>query len=115
MIKALCKSTNKYVWIDILELHCYAERDGPWKEVTPDKLLKFTGLVIYMGIAYMPHIHILYWNASRLLSGLLPLNIMPRRFSALLRFPSATDPEATTVALCSKLHQILWLLPHVNT
>ncbi|XP_049517028.1 piggyBac transposable element-derived protein 4-like [Dermacentor silvarum] len=115
VISNICKNTNKYAWMHILELPSYAERDGSWKEVTPDELVKFIGLLIYMGIVNVPRIH-LYWNTSRLFSGLVPRNIMPRRrFSALLRFLSVTDPEATTVASHGKLHRILWLLEHMNT
>ncbi|XP_072140441.1 piggyBac transposable element-derived protein 4-like [Dermacentor andersoni] len=115
VINTICKNTNKYAWMHILELPSYAERDGLWKEVTPDELVKFIGLLIYMGIVNVPRIH-LYWNTSRLFSGLLPRNVMPRRrFSALLRFLSVTDPEETTVATHGRLHRVLWLLQHVNT
>lgn len=41
----------------ILELPTYAERDGSWKQLTPEELVKFIGLLIYMDIVHVPRIY----------------------------------------------------------
>ncbi|XP_072143441.1 piggyBac transposable element-derived protein 4-like [Dermacentor andersoni] len=114
IITEICDMTNKYAWMHILEKQSYSERDGSWKQVTPDEMKKFIGLLIYMGIVQVPRLHC-YWNTRKLFSGLLPPSVMPRnRFKALLAFLSVSDPEKTTAASHGKLHRVASLLKHIN-
>lgn len=114
IIEDICKSTNKYAWMHIFEKPTYSERDGSWKEVTEEEMLKFIGLLVYMGIVQVPRLHC-YWSTRKLFSGLLPPSVMPRkRFKALLAFLSVSDPEMTTVASHGKLHRVSSLLQHIN-
>lgn len=58
LVTKMCESTNKYAWTHIHDKHTYAERDGSWKDVAPDELMKFIGLLIYMGIVQVPRLHL---------------------------------------------------------
>ncbi|KAH8031194.1 hypothetical protein HPB51_013651 [Rhipicephalus microplus] len=71
VITMLCENSNKYGWTKILEKPTHARPDGSWEEVTPDEMMKFIGLIIYMGIVKVPRLK-LYWNVGELYSGLLP-------------------------------------------
>lgn len=83
----------KYAWAHILEKPTYSEKDGSWKEVTPEEMVKFIGLPMYMGILELPRLN-LYWSTTKLLSGLLPPKVMARqRFTALLATLHVSDPE----------------------
>lgn len=77
IIAEICNVTNKYAWIHTLEKQSYSERDGPWKEVTPNEMKKFIGLLIYMGTVQVPRLHC-YWNMRKLFFGLIPPSVMPR-------------------------------------
>ncbi|XP_049275812.1 piggyBac transposable element-derived protein 4-like [Rhipicephalus sanguineus] len=77
LISMICDYTNKYAWMHILERQTYAERDGSWRNFSPDEVMKCIGILIYMGIVELPRLH-LYWNTSELFSGLIPPKIMPR-------------------------------------
>ncbi|KAH8020247.1 hypothetical protein HPB51_025520 [Rhipicephalus microplus] len=46
VICAICLNTNKYAWAHILEKQTYSEKDGSWKEVTPEEMMMFIGLLI---------------------------------------------------------------------
>lgn len=50
LVTVVCENTYKYAWTHILEKPTYSERDGSWKNVSPDEMMKFIGLLIYMGI-----------------------------------------------------------------
>lgn len=114
IIGEICKSTNKYAWMHIFEKPTYSERDYSWREVTEEEMLKFIGLLVYMGIVQVPRLHC-YWSTRKLFSGLLLLNVMPRkRFKALLAFLSVSDPGRTTVAFDGKLHRVSSLLRHIS-
>ncbi|KAH8010033.1 hypothetical protein HPB51_024383 [Rhipicephalus microplus] len=75
VIKTVCENTNKYAWMHILEKQTYSRRDGSWEEVTPLKMLRLIGLIIYMGLVEVPRLH-LYWRTTGTFSDLLPPNIM---------------------------------------
>lgn len=114
LVTAMCENTNKYAWAHILEKPTYSERDGSWKNVSPDEMMKFIGLLIYMGIVQLPRLH-LYWSTAELFSGLIPRGVMPRkRFFSFLGMLSVTDHEATNPATDGKLHRIAFLLRHIN-
>lgn len=70
MIATLCENSNKYGWMKILEKPTHARSDGSWEEVTPDEMMRFIGLIIYMGLVKVPCLK-LYWNVGELYSGLL--------------------------------------------
>lgn len=98
----------------ILEKLSYSEPDGSWKEVTPAEMLKFIGLLLYMGIVDVPRLH-LYWSGSSLFSGLVPPKIMPRtHFWALLGMLHISDPATDSTGGGKNLDKILWLLQHIN-
>lgn len=114
IITEICKNTNKYAWMHILQKPSYSEKDGSWREVTPEEMIKFIGLIIYMGIVQVPRLH-WYWNTGSLFTGLVPPRVMARtRFKALLAFLSVTDPEKSTAASHGKLHRISPLIEHMN-
>ncbi|KAH9372088.1 hypothetical protein HPB48_017429 [Haemaphysalis longicornis] len=98
VVGTICDNSNKYAWTRILEKPTHARPDGSWEEVTPSELLKFIGLVIYMGIVKVPRLK-LYWNIGSLYSGLLARRIMPRKrfiaLLALLQIADLDDPEPT--------------------
>ncbi|KAH8035086.1 hypothetical protein HPB51_004327 [Rhipicephalus microplus] len=91
VIAMLCENSNKYGWSTILEKPMHARPDGSWEEVTPDEMMKFIGLIIYMSIVKVPRLNF-YWNVGELYGGLLPRRIMPRRrFIALLAMLQVAD------------------------
>ncbi|KAH8036522.1 hypothetical protein HPB51_001341 [Rhipicephalus microplus] len=113
VIRAICLNTNKYAWAHILEKPTYSEKDGSWKEVTPEEMMKFIGLLMYMGILELPRLN-LYWSTTKMLSGLLPPKVMSRRcFTALLAMLHVSDPE-TNGATAQKLDKVSRLLQHIN-
>ncbi|KAH8031452.1 hypothetical protein HPB51_017224 [Rhipicephalus microplus] len=113
VIRAICLNTNKYAWTHILEKPTYSEKDGSWKEVTPEEMMKFIGLLMYMGILELPRLN-LYWSTTKMLSELLPPKVMSRRrFTALLAMLHVSDPE-TNGATAQKLDKVSWLLQHIN-
>lgn len=111
----MCENTNKYDWMHILDRQTYAQRDGSSKRVTPLEILKFIGIIIYMGMAEVLRLH-LYWKTTGIFRGPLPPNIMPRkRFSALLVFLHVSDPEDFgAAASVGKTWKVYWLLKHIN-
>ncbi|XP_070395202.1 piggyBac transposable element-derived protein 4-like [Dermacentor albipictus] len=114
VIETICDNTNKYAWTHILEKPTHACSDGSWEEVTPSEMLKFIGLVIYMGVVKVPRLK-LYWNVGDLYSGLLPPRIMRRRrFIALLAMLQVADLDDVTQSSRGKLRYMWWLLQHMN-
>ncbi|KAH8035404.1 hypothetical protein HPB51_005128 [Rhipicephalus microplus] len=111
----ICDNTNKYAWMRILDRQIYARRDGSWEEVMPLEMLRFIGLIIYMGVVDVPRLH-MYWRTTGIFSSLLPPNIMRRdRFFALLAFLSVGDPEDLAAAASDgKTWRVSWLLRHIN-
>lgn len=85
-VHTLCDNTNKYAWMHILDRQTYAQRDGSWEEVMPLEVLRFIGIILYMGVVDVPRLH-MYWRTTGIFSGLLAPNIMKLdRFFALLAF-----------------------------
>lgn len=114
VVATICENSNKYAWTRILEKPTHARPDGSWEEVTPSELLKFIGLVIYMGIVKVPRLK-LYWNVGTLYSGLLARRIMPRRrFIALLALLHIADLDDPNQQSKGKLRYMWWLLEHIN-
>lgn len=114
LMNMICENTNKYAWMHILDRQTYAEKDGSWKNFTPDEVMQCIAILIYMGIVELPRLH-LYWNTSELFSGLIPPKVMPRsRFFAFLAFLSVMDSEKTDPIRDGKLHRITHLLQHIN-
>nr|XP_037274775.1 piggyBac transposable element-derived protein 4-like [Rhipicephalus microplus] len=111
VVNRICVNTNKYAWTQILKKQSYAEADGSWKEVTAAEMMKFIGLLIYMGIVELPRLH-LYWSRGSLFPGFVPPKIMSRtRFFALLGMIHVSDPDEESGR---KLDKISWLLEHMN-
>ncbi|KAH8028948.1 hypothetical protein HPB51_020875 [Rhipicephalus microplus] len=75
VVNRICVNTNKYAWTQILKKQSYAEADGSWKEVTAAEMMKFIGLLIYMGIVELPRLH-LHWSRGSLFPGFIPPKIM---------------------------------------
>lgn len=70
----------------ILDRQTYAQRDGSWEEVMPLEVLRFIGIILYMGVVDVPGLH-MYRRTTGIFSGLLAPNIMKLdRFFALLAF-----------------------------
>ncbi|KAH8038374.1 hypothetical protein HPB51_001488 [Rhipicephalus microplus] len=115
VLQALCDNTNKYAWMRILDRQTYARRDGSWEEVMPLEMLRFIGLIIYMGVVDVLRLH-MYWRTTGIFSSLLPPNIMRRDgFFALLAFLSVGDPEDLAAAASDgKTWRVSWLLRHIN-
>lgn len=114
VVAMICENTNKYAWTRILEKPTHSRPDGSWEEVAPSELLKFIGLVIYMGIVKVPRLK-LYWNVGSLYSGLLARRIMPRkRFIALLALLQIADLDDPNQQSKGKLRYMWWLLEHIN-
>ncbi|KAH8038475.1 hypothetical protein HPB51_001648 [Rhipicephalus microplus] len=114
VVAMFCENTNKYAWTCILEKPTHSRPDGSWEEVAPSELLKFIGLVIYMGIVKVPRLK-LYWNVGSLYSGLLARRIMPRkRFIALLALLQIADLDDPNQQSKGKLRYMWWLLEHIN-
>lgn len=42
----------------IFEKPTYSEADESWKEVTPVEMIAFIGLLVYMGIVELLHLHL---------------------------------------------------------
>ncbi|XP_049527555.1 piggyBac transposable element-derived protein 2-like [Dermacentor silvarum] len=114
VITTVCENSNKYGWTKILEKPTHARSDGSWEEVTPDEMMKFIGLIIYMGLVKVPRLK-LYWNVGELYSGLLPRRIMPRRrFIALLAMLHVADLDDVSQLSRGKLRFVWWLMEQVN-
>lgn len=115
VLQTLCDNTNKYAWMHVLDRQTYARRDGSWEEVMPLEMLRFIGLILYMGVVDVPRLH-MYWRTTGIFSGLLPPNIMKwNRFFALLSFLSVGDPEDLAAAASDgKTWRVSWLLRHIN-
>ncbi|KAH8019612.1 hypothetical protein HPB51_020311 [Rhipicephalus microplus] len=116
VLQTLCDNTNKYAWMRILDRQTYARRDSSWEEVMPLEMLRFIGLIIYMGVIDVPRLH-MYWQTTGIFSSLLPPNIMRRdRFFALLAFLSVGDPEDLAAAASDgkTTWRVSWLLRHIN-
>ena len=63
IIEDICFNTNLYGWLHILEKTSYADAEGCWKEVDRSELLRFIGLIIYMGIVKVSSIS-RYWSTA---------------------------------------------------
>lgn len=114
VLDTICKNTNKYAWTKILEKPTHARSDGSWEEITTAEMLKFIGLVIYMGIVKVPRLK-RYWNVGNIYGGLLPPRIMPRsRFIAFLAMLHVADIDDATQMSKGKLRYVWWLMEHIN-
>ncbi|KAH8026429.1 hypothetical protein HPB51_020413 [Rhipicephalus microplus] len=114
VITMLCENSNKYGWTKILEKPTHARPNGSGEEVTPDEMMKFIGLIIYMGIVKVPRLK-LYWNKGELYSDLLSRRIMPRRrFIVLLAMLHVADLDDASQLSRGKLRFVWWLMEHVN-
>ena len=114
IIEDICFNTNLYGWLHILEKTSYADAEGCWKEVDRSELLRFIGLIIYMGIVKVSSIS-RYWSTAPppLYHGLWSRRFMSRdRFKALLGMLHITPPDQTDPT--DKLHKVRPLLDHIR-
>ena len=57
------------VWANRAQKQYYADRQGAWKEVTPNELKRLLALIIYFALAKVNQFHD-YWSTKSLYHGL---------------------------------------------
>jgi len=92
LIESIAKHTNAYAYSQILNKPAYAQKDGSWKETSPEEIRKLIALLIYQGIVHVPTFH-RYWNTKSLFHGLWAREFMSRdRFKQLMSMLHIVDP-----------------------
>ena len=99
MIRQIVDHTNSYAYEHITEGsdQSYAQKDGSWKEVTPDEIKRLIALLIYFGLVRVGASIDRYWSIKSLYHGLSARAIMGRnRYRALMAMLHVLDPVTET-------------------
>lgn len=59
VVDDICRNTNIYGWLHVLDKQTYRNTAGGWDEISPDEFYAFIALIIYMGIVQVwifPHV-----------------------------------------------------------
>lgn len=90
LVKHLCKYTNDYAKIHGSQKPSLYKG---WKEVTPDDMYIFFGLLMYMGVVQVPNAES-YWSTAILCHGLWARHFMSKlRFKAIQSFLKVCNAE----------------------
>lgn len=92
LLREICLHTNSYGWATIGEKSYYGDKDGAWKETSPEEIEKLIALIMYCGLVRVSSFH-RYWSTKSLYHGLWARSIMSRdRFKALIGMLHVVDP-----------------------
>lgn len=92
LVQQICTHTNSYGWEAVVNKPYYGDKDGAWRETSPDELYKLIALVLYCGLVTVSSFH-RYWSTKTLYHGLWARSIMGRdRFKALMGMLHVVDP-----------------------
>ena len=92
LVRTICTHTNSYAWGVIEEKPYYGDKDGAWKETSPEEIEKLIALILYCGLVHVSSFH-RYWSTKTLYHGLWARSIMSRdRFKALMAMLHVVDP-----------------------
>lgn len=88
ILKLVCANSNKYAQQQI-----YRGRKITWRDLTPEELKKYLGLLLYMSVCNFPKMSDL-WRRNTIFHLAFPGTVMPRnRFTAITWNLHISDPE----------------------
>ena len=98
LVSNISNYTNSYAYGRIADGRhgSYAQRDGSWKDTTPDEIYSVIAMVLYSGLVKV-NTYSRYWSIKTLYHGLWARKIISReRFTALMAMLHVVDPTEET-------------------
>lgn len=113
ILQVMVTETNRYATQNLTNPELEAKaRIRQWKNTNPYELKQFLGVLIWMGLVQMPHLHS-YWSKKKIYSNYVKKIMSRNRFQLLLSMWHFSDNEDFSDT--SKLRKLSPLLNHLKS